>query len=280
MRRPTSPVLETALPELAPYGILGSAVDVRGFNSDSWLDRFTYETPDARIAIAVGDMVDVRNTQTVTASPNGDKWREFQPYNVQVAVVASSFADDYDGLDKSVKSYIRAALQKAIEREFWNGVTASTLTDGEGNRWLNSGAAVVAQLPGALAPVKPKVGLALIEQALGASTIGARGTIHTPRAIASIIGLDNDEQTLYTNLLTPVVAGGGYQMDAGASTAWIFGTGPVTVRHGKPVVRGNEAESFDRKNNTFRVVYDIPVAVTWSTSELQAVRVDLSLENN
>ena len=286
MRRPTSPIQKTALPELAEYGILSPAVDFIYDRTDKWLNGYTYETPDARIAVAVGDMVDSDTKNVVVENPQQDLYREVKPVNVRVEMVSSTFATDYDELEDTVKSLLKPIVQKAIEREFWNGVIASTITDRDYdgneyvvNRWLDDGSAVVASLPGAVGAVKPKVGLALIEQALAESTIGSKGVVHLPRAIASIIGFDNDEKTLYTNLLTPVVAGTGYQMDSGASTAWIFGTGPVTVRQGKPVVMSDERGALDRATNTYRIVLDVPVAVTWSTSELQAVQVDLSLEN-
>lgn len=289
MRRPTSPIQKTTQPELAPYGILSPAVDFIRDNRETWLDGYSYETPDARIAVAVGDMLyfDPANPNWVIENPEQDLYREVKPYNVRIEMVASTFAMDFDSLEDTVKSLLDPAVQKAVEREFWNGVIASTITDTDRdgntypvNRWLDDGSAVVATLPGATGPLKPKMGLALIEQALAESTVGARGTIHVPRALASIIGLDNDEKTLYTNLLTPVVAGTGYQLEADGHTAWIFGTGPVTVRQGKPVIQADESGALDRATNTYRIVLNVPVAVTWSTSELQAVQVDLSLENN
>ena len=289
MRRPTSPILRTALPELAPFGIMSPAVEYIYDTKDSWLDGYTYETPDARIAVSLGDMVgsDLDNPIYVVKNPKQDLYREVKPVNVRVEMTVSTLAARYDDLEDSIKSLLKPIIQKAIEREFWNGVVASTITerDSDGtdrpiNRWLDDGKAIVATLPGATGPVKPKVGIALMEQALAESTIGSRGVIHLPRSIASLSGLDEDEMTLYTKLKTPVVAGTGYQMESDGHTAWIFGTGPVTVRQGKPVVQADERGSLDRKTNTYTIVFNVPVAVTWSTSELQAVKVDLSLENN
>lgn len=290
MRRPTSPIQKTILPELAPFGIMSPAVEYIYDRKESWLNGYTYETPDARIVVSVGDMVyyDKGTPNLVVENPEEDLYREVKPFNVRIEMVASSFALDYDDMDDTIKSVLKPALQKAIEREFWNGIVASTITEADENgvqqpinRWLDNGQAVPVTLVGATGPLKTKVAIALMEQALAESTIGSRGTMHMPRAVAPFAGLeDTDEKTLYTKLKTPVVAGTGYQLDAGTSTAWIFGTGPVTVRQGKPVIQGDERESFDRKTNTYNLVFNVPVAVTWSTSELQAVQVDLSLENS
>lgn len=286
MRRPTSPIQRTKLPELSPFGIMSPAVEYIYDTKDSWLDGYTYETPDARVAISLGEInfePTTATTDSVEASADVDLFREVKPVNVRISMTTSTFARDYDELEDTVKSLLKPMIQKAIEREFWNGVISSAVQDAEGNainRWLDDGQAVIATLPGTTGPLKTKVGMAMLEQALVDSTIGSRGCIHLPRAVAAFAGLEEDEETLYTKLKTPVVAGTGYQLEADGHTAWIFGTGPVTVRQGKPIIQSDERGALDRATNTYNIVFNVPVAVTWSTSELQAVQIDLSLENS
>lgn len=285
MRRPTSPIYSsTLMPELAPFGIMSPAVKYTIDRKESWLDGYTYETPDARIVVAVGDMLD-SDYITVVENPKKELYREVKPVNVRVEMTASTFAIDFDKMEDTVKSVLKCAIQKAVEREFWTGVVSATLTeDVDGtpqpiNRWLDEGRAKIITLPGATGPLKTKVGMPLLEQALAESTVGSVGCIHMPRAITSFAGLEEDEKTLYTKLKNPVVAGTGYQLESDGHTAWIFGTGPVTVRQGKPLIQADEKGALDRRTNTYNLVFNVPVAVTWSTSELQAVKVDLSLEN-
>lgn len=278
MRRPTTPVFQKeVLPQLAPFGIMSPATNYVVDNNDNWLDGYTYTTPDARIFVAVGDMM-VHDTDTdnlVVDNPEQDIYREVKPANIRVEIIASTMAMDYDDLEDTIKSVLPITIQKAVEREFWNGAIASVYS--EDNRWLDESQAVDHSIGGT--GVKPKVGVALLEQALADATIGSHGCLHMPRGIATLANLKDDKSTLYTKLKTPVVAGTGYQMNSDGVSAWVFGTGPVTVRQGKPIVIADESESLDRVSNTFKIVLNVPASVTWSTSTLHAVQVNLTLDN-
>lgn len=283
MQRPTSPEFEKAqLPELAPFGIMSPATTYIRDNSEYWLNGYSYRTPDDMISVVVGDMVAYKDEtdNKVTNTPNGPLFREYKPVNIRVSITASTMGTTYDELDDTVKSVLDIAIQKAVEREFWNGAVSAIYAETD-NRWLDESAAIDHTSIIATG-IKAKVGVALLEQALADATIGSRGCLHMPRGIASIAvdKQDDDEKTLVTGLMTPVVAGTGYQMNANHRSAWIFGTGPVTVRQGKPLLVAGESGALNRQTNTYQLVFNVPVGVTWSTTELHAVQVDLSLDNN
>jgi len=133
--------------------------------------------------------------------------------------------------------------------------------------------------------VKVRYGLALLEQAIASSPIGAQGVIHAPRDVATALRLHKDGTTLRTNLDTPVVAGVGYSKkgpsgaDAPAGKAWMYATGPVSVRLGPTIITPAKLnQAVDIRINNIEYFVDRSAAVTWSTTDSYAVLVDLTLD--
>jgi hypothetical protein len=286
-------VVDTAGPEAHDYGILSSATTVIEDNDERWLSGLTYPTIDAGASVTLapigGNSSDLNGSEVI--SPDGTKppYRFYYPFDIKASMKASTMGSTPEEIYANAEAVINTVTQKAVEIEFWKGVIARTLqaTD-SGNRFLGSAAGtdfIDVTPAGSTGGVKPRYAQALLEQALGDATIGSKGVFHTPRAIASVLKVKDSNGVLKTNLGTPVVAGAGYSMTgpdgqpAAAGKAWMYATGPLTVRLGPiAVLPGETSQAVDTRINTITYYIDRAAAVTWSTSNLYAVLVDLSLD--
>lgn len=287
MERNTSSLVETRLPKQASYGILSPATSVVEDHSDTWLGNFVYEIPDAKVQSdvwVIGGSAD-RTGVSAVYTANQSNYKLYYPFEIRSEVQYSTMGMTAEEVARQAKRALDNVTQKTVEMEFWNGFAAKKLTDTNDNRYLTNGTAVdVTPVPGT--GVKLRYAQALLEKALGDVTFGAEGVIHAPVEIASILKLHhNADGSLETSLGNKVVAGVGYSgtspngTNPAANTAWMYATGPVTVRLG-PVALQTEkvAQNTDNAVNTFAYYADRPAAVTWSTTKLYAVLVDLTLD--
>lgn len=115
------------------------------------------------------------------------------------------------------------------------------------------------------------VGVGLLEAYLGDNYNG-QGVIHSSRLVAPAAGRDllvsPSGGKLTTLLGTPWAFGQGYSVNTGpggaaaaAGQAWLYVTGQVVVRRGKPFYSTLE-QSLDRSTNEVQVIAERPVAVT------------------
>jgi hypothetical protein len=79
---------------------------------------------------------------------------------------------------------------------------------------------------------------------------------------------------LFTPMGTPVIAGGGYDMQAGAATglATIYATGPVLIYRGEVDTRQNAVSKTD---NTVSIIAQRDYVVGWDCS---VIGVDLTID--
>lgn len=290
MVRSATTLLETEGVKIAPYGILSKAASVYNETGDNWTAGLMYEIPDASVSSKNVSILGVNSQVSATAvnNPDNESWGFYYPFDVQASVKKSTMGNTPERVIKAAHEALEIVTQKSIEREFWEGAIASQLTHTNDNRYLcQSGLAVdVTPVPGT--GVKPRYGLGLIQEAMGNSTIGSQGTLHMPVSVAEILkGVhDHDgEGVLRTKVGTPVVAGTGYTRRgpngvlAPANMAWIYGTGPVSVRLG-PVhmIPEKLSQAVDTGINNIQYYVDRAAAVTWSTTGLYAVLVDLTMD--
>lgn len=294
MTRPHTDLVPTAGPVESPFGILSPATTVVEDPSVNWIDGFTYEIGDARVGITnlpiSGESTDTDGTEVVTPN-SSDALLLYRPFLVESNFHASTFALTPEHVEARAAEALAFVTQKAVEREFWNGDVAKTLTSSgsSGNRYLASSSAIdITPVPGT--GLRARAAQALLEEALGNATVGSAGVLHTSRAVASIIGpkYDNDDAgtlTLKTSLGNEIVAGSGYSnlgpngVAATGNLRWIYATGPVTVRLGPIDYRPLKvSQAVDIRQNTTEYKASRAAAVTWSTSNLYAVLVDLSLD--
>lgn len=290
MERNSSSLVKTSLPEKSPFGILSPATDVVEDTSGNWLGNFIYEVPDARVQsdnwLVIGGAD--RTGVTAVQSPNGMNYRSYFPFEVRASIEYSTMGLPHDEVLAQAKRALDVVTQKSIEFEFWNGDIAKKITDANDNRYLAHNTAVdVTPVPGT--GVKLRYGQALLEGALGSATIGSAGVLHAPWEVASVMKLHHggtgSQQFLETHIGNKVVAGSGYTkrgpggVDAPAGMAWVYATGPVTVKLGEiQIVPEKLSQAVDSSINNIAYYADRPAAVTWSTSNLYAVLIDLTLD--
>jgi len=151
----------------------------------------------------------------------------------------------------------------AVERELWTGELAD-LADLPNRRLADPSAEVLSSTP-----ESPKSVIARMEEALGA--LPGRGFLHAGlRAAVYLAGETSREGNLLrTKLGSILVPGAGYPSTgpdgspAPAGSAWVYGTGAVTVRLSPPEVPAQGAETVDRAANTAEVRAERLAAVTW-----------------
>lgn len=281
-------VTDNAAPEPALYGLLSSAVTVVNDDSVHWQNSFHYETLDCAAEVRVRSMCAA--SQAVTSKEAGDDALHLQyfPFEVQADFRCSTMSRRPAELRDLAEQAMEACAQKAVEKEFWDGDLAQVAQEDDAefpNRYLSMDSATNVTPSGAAATgVKSKYGLALLEQAIADCGCGIKGTIHATRAVASALGLKGKNDRLETNLGNMLVAGTGYSgrgpggVAAPAGKAWMYATGPVTVRLGEIVVFADDSENVDRKSNTILATASRPAAVTWNSCCHYAVLVDLAAD--
>lgn len=287
MARSNTTLVPTAGPEVAPFGILSPATTKYDHNDSFWTAGLTYENFDAGLVIANGSIFGVTPAEEVVIIDNSASKQHFKtyyPFDVKASVKVSTMGTKPADIEEGAKNALDLVMQKAIEAEFWNGDIAKLLTVTNDNRYLaSSGSTDVTPVAGT--GVKVRYGLALLEEALGNASLGSAGVIHAPRIVASALRLHNDGDKLVTHLGNSVVAGVGYSKKgpdgttAGAGKAWMYATGPVSVRVGPTVVTPSTvSQAVNTAINDIEYFVDGTAAVTWSTTDAYAVLVDLTLD--
>lgn len=287
MARSNTTLVPTAGLEVAPFGILSPATTTYNESDSFWTSGITYEALDAGLVVVNGSIMGVSPAESVEIVDNTDSTEHFKtyyPFDVKASVKVSTMGTNPAEIEASAKKALDIVTQKAVESEFWNGDVAKLLTTDNDNRFLAS-AQSVDVTPSAGTAVKVRYGLALLEEAIASSPVGAQGLIHAPRDVASTLPLDQDGTTLRTSLGTPVVAGVGYSKKgptgavAPAGKAWMYATGPVSVRLGPTIVTPAKLnQAVDIRINNIEYFVDRSAAVTWSTTDSYAVLVDLTLD--
>jgi len=287
MARTNTTLVPTAGLEVASFGILSPATTVYNHNDSFWTSGITYENQDAGLVVANGSIYGASPMEAVTVVDNTaskELFKTYYPFDVKASVKVSTFGTAPDEIEASAKNALDIVMQKAIEIEFWNGDIAQLLDSDNDNRYLASAQAVDVT-PTAGTGVKIRYGLGLLEEALGNASLGAKGVIHVPRLVGSALNLEKDGKKLVAPLGNSVVSGVGYSKkgpngaDAAAGKAWMYATGPVSVRIGPTIVTPEKLnQAINTQINEIQYFVDGSAAVTWSTTDLYAVLVDLTLD--
>lgn len=285
MIRSNTNLVATAGPEAAPYGILSPATTVKELLPESEAG-FSYAISDAGLVVLNQTLNGGGSAESVVVDNTANRKNIgfYYPFDIEASIEASTMGSRPEDILESARAALEMVAQKAIESEFWHGTIAKSLTKENDNRYLSRGAAFDVT-PTEGTAVKVRYGQALLEEALGEATLGSRGVIHAPKLIASVLQASDQGGALVTNLGTKVVAGSGYShigpdgVLAPTGSAWMYATGPVTVQLGGiSVVPEKLNQAIDARNNTIKYYVNRPAAVTWSTSHLYAVLVDLTLD--
>jgi hypothetical protein len=200
----------------APCGLLSVATVPPESRDEDWLggyDAPKTTVPTVRLrSTAHGE---VENGELSVADPTEGRFFHVVPFNIEIEIKTSGLNVLYSDPLAEAQDLIKAVSQKAVEEELWEGYTARS--DPNDNLFLRAtgGAQILTT-----APVHPKRGLAMLEEAIGWNAFGGGGIIHMTRGTASSIvggGInytpdpeDQSQGAMFTSLGTPVVPGSGY----------------------------------------------------------------------
>lgn len=285
MVRSNTTIVATEMPSMAPFGILSPATTLKELD-DSSTAGLTYIISDAGLLVNNRTINGGGTAESTVVDNTANKQTHgfYYPFDIEASMTSSTMGRRPEALYEAAANALDLVAQKAIESEFWHGTIAKTLTKDNDNRYLSQELALDVT-PTAGTAVKVRYGQALLEEALAETPLSAVGTIHAPKLIASVLQTANDNGALRTNLGTYVVAGSGYShigpdgVLAPTGRAWMYATGPITVHLGSiNVVPEKMNQAIDTATNTVTYYVNRPAAVTWSTTHLYAVLVDLTLD--
>lgn len=274
-------------PEPAKFGLLNSKTVVS--DGGRWGSGLSIDPVTCNADVRIVEVCDESNEVEVTTG--NAEMQSYLPFFIETDYTCGTFG--FEAQDYAAKAEFALSLceNKAAEHEFWTGALAKQdeTVDSEGNpnpnRYLASLSAIAVAPSGT--PLKPRHGLALLEQALADCGCGTRGFIHATRGVASSIAddLEADGDTLVTTLGNYVIAGSGYDGSGPSGTvpsgqlAWMYATGQVSARLGNVIVNpDNLSEATNTSINEVSFTASRDAAVTWDGCCHYAVLVDLSLD--
>lgn len=269
--------LDGPLPEAPPFSLLNTATlvpsDTERFGVGGAVWPYPPELPRAFAACSTG---------TFRVKADGEGWDLpiFSAFDIYLPITCSSITAHAPGFKERAEIALAATASYAVARELSRGLAEplnSFFTDA--NLQILAAAAVT-----------PDVGLAYLENAIGAT--GKRGMIHAPPAVATSwngssggygVAQQGSNGPLRTTANGTLVAvDGGYiganpslHAPAAAGQAWAFATGPVQYRRGEIFTIAEDiGQSMDRAQNEVTFRAEQLYLVTWDTALQAAVLID------
>lgn len=273
--------------EPAPFGLVNPKTLVA--ESGRWESGFEQESVACRSTIKNLDLCNTSAATTVRTASGAGSLGGYKPFAVQAIVQCSTMGSIRTDWETRAIDALEACTSMGVENEFWTGNLAkAAITAGDAqypNKYLTNGQATDLT-PTAGTPVRVRHGLALLEGALASANCGARGFIHLPTSIASVLPLKEKDGVLTTPIGNYAIAGAGYPGTGPGlpgptlgGRAWIYATGQVAVRLGAPeVAPGDVAEYTNISINTIALSAERPASVVWDGCAHFGVLVDLSLD--
>lgn len=266
-----------ATPIKAKHGLLGSSVKVLPIDSLGREDEVVYPVAGTNIVTANTSIRDRSVTEKVTETitnnvlhPSGRRYISFLT-SVRTEHSTLGVSDNSFLLSDETLGLVEGLIQTSIEKEFYEGTISKTI-DKNHNRFLKSDLAqAVSSSPGQLGTM-----VGVLEQSFSAK-YGIQPTLHIPSSLVSYGNIFKEDKSgvLRTRLGSPVVAGSGYASSVlPATTATIYATGPITTLVGE-IGKNSLSTVVDTKTNTLIAVWEVPVAVVWTTEGI--LKVDITL---
>lgn len=288
-------IMPAITPERSKYGLLSAAEVVKHTAADSlWVNGFAFETETCNYTASLMPICDPGQNDVVAFESHGPRSYRVSPFGIKVVDECLTVGWDLDDRKARIFRQLESINQKVIEKELWDGTYTGALTPGHldsgggSPRWIASEDATVLATGGA---VSPKLGLALLEKALGECGSGVQGVIHVPRDVLVLVGgpeaePDDDDALRMKMTGTKLVGGVGYSgsgpTDNGERTdplrPWIYATGEVAVHLGAPeLLTPTLNDAVNTRTNVTQWVAMQPAAAYWDGCCHFAVQIDLTL---
>ena len=275
--------------EIAPFGLLSAASVVEHSEVNShWAQRMDIETEACYFKADIFDLCDDSKTAEILDETSDDRSQTVYPFVITAEDTCSTMGIGASNREARVLRQLELVTQKAVETEFWSGTLAEDVAND--NRYITQSAGSTTVGGGALSARKA---LAALEGALAGCGAGARGMIHAPRQVVSLLenqtlvedlGADDyASKRLVTKLGTVISAGVGYSGTAPGNQApstnrlWMYATGLATVHLGPKAIVGDGMSNWVRaSDNTLIIRAERYAAVVWDGCCLFAVEVDVT----
>lgn len=275
----------------APFGLFSVADVTRHTTRDShWGSHFSQETEACVFDASIVDVCGAEAPIQVFDSTDAERWTDVHPFGIIAKDSCLSVGWSVQDRKARVKRQLELITEKAVETELWNGAYLQAWNTTEGVTPATQGmylASTSATTLNAGTAVRPKIGLALLEQALAECSTGYQGSIHMTPLIASMIGMEmqRDGDKLVTSNGNSIVVGTGYDgrgpgqaAPTDAFTHWMYATGPMFVHLGAgELITVSEGEAVNAATNEMTYVAERPASVHWDGCCHLAVQVDIRL---
>jgi hypothetical protein len=270
------------------YGLFSVADVQKRSQADShWVDGFYVETAVCSSkAEAITICAPTSDWNTIFDNTGGSPFFHVAAFTIlETYECENSIGINAIDRRKTVREQLEAISEFAVEQELWLG-TSAQLDAGviPADRWL-TGATDATPTPGTA--IKPRVALALVEQAFAEANPGIQATIHVTPLIAAILGdgvFTDEGGVLYTTQGSKVAISRGGDGDEGPHTGgsatkhWIYATGPVHVDLGADeLITSSMSEIVNAVTNKVTYVAERPAAVYFDGCAWFGVLADATL---
>ncbi len=283
---PTNGVVTAPSAVKPSHGLFSVAdVDKHGQTDSHWIEGFYVESVACGTKAESLVLCDPAKN-TIFDNTSGDTFYRVMGFNI-LETWACENSVGYKAIDrrKTVRDQLEAITEYAVEQELWLG-NAAQQDDNTipASRWLTA-AEDVTPTPGTA--VKPKVALALLEQAFAEANPGMQATIHITPLLATVLDESitrSDREPLMTSVGSKVAISRGGDGSEGphsggsATKHWIYITGPVHVDLGvDELITQSASEFVDPVTNKVSYVAERPAAVYFDGCAWFGVLADATL---
>lgn len=270
----------------APNGLFSVASVTRhGGRDDHWAMGFAQESEACAFNASLIDICGAEAPINFFDTSDRERFVNTLPFGIVARDECLTPGWNVQNRKARVLRQLDLVTPKAVEMELWNGSYRQAADAGATTgMYLSSTAAEVIET----GAQKPRVAMALLEQAIATCGPGFQATLHMTPLVTSMIGAelrasDDRLETVNGNL---VAVGAGYDgRGPGEATAptnnfvhWIYATGPVSIHLGTDeLVTVDEVQATNAATNEMTYVAERPASVHWDGCCHFAVQVDVRL---
>lgn len=258
-------------------GLLVSAIRPRGESERDWVNGFAWRTERC----PTWETYEPCDTLNTAPAEDGNGIEYHRPVAYRVRDECTTLSGEFD--TSRVERMADAVASHVIAEELWEGTRTQANpydTRDETNRTNNYLARTTATTVGT-GPYPVIEALGLLEEAARRDAGGQQVVIHMPIRLMPESGLVRNGNLLYTQTGALVIADSGYTGTGPAGQAvtdeiaWMYATGPVTVRMSSVDIGTEPRSTLDRATNRRTVWANRVFAATFDPCTHYAIQAAL-----